>query len=40
LKHKSPDDGLLSAAGLTLNLGIVFVIIWYFAVVRPAALGP
>jgi hypothetical protein len=23
-----------------LNLGILFVVVWYFAVVRPTTLGP
>lgn len=37
LKRKSPDTTIIAAIGLLLNLGILFVVIWYFAVIRPAA---
>ncbi|MEX2174668.1 MAG: hypothetical protein WD872_09925 [Pirellulaceae bacterium] len=38
LRRKSLDTATIAAIGLVLNLGIVFVIVWYFAVVRPAAM--
>ena len=37
LRRKSPDTAVIAAIGLVLNLGIVFVVVWYFAVLRPAA---
>jgi hypothetical protein len=33
-RNKSLDTAAIAIIGLVLNLGIVFVIIWYFAVVR------
>jgi hypothetical protein len=33
------DTAAIAAIGLVLNLGILFVVVWYFAVVRPAAGG-
>jgi hypothetical protein len=40
LRRKSADTATIAAIGLVLNLGILFVVIWYFAVVRPTNLGP
>ena len=39
LRRKSADTATIGAIGLVLNLGILFVVIWYFAVVRPSATG-
>ena len=39
LRRKSADTATIAAIGLVLNLGILFVVIWYFAVVRHAAAG-
>ena len=39
LRRKSADTATIATIGLVLNLGILFVVIWYFAVVRPAAGG-
>jgi hypothetical protein len=39
LKRRSPDTAMIGAIGLVLNLGIVFVVVWYFAIVRPAAVS-
>jgi drug/metabolite transporter (DMT)-like permease len=33
-RNRSPDTAAIALIGLTLNLGIVFVICWYFAVAR------
>ena len=33
------DTAAIAAIGLVLNLGILFVVVCYFAVVRPAAAG-
>ena len=38
-RGKSRDTATIAVIGLVLNLGILFVVVWYFAVVRPAALG-
>lgn len=40
LRRKSADTVTIAAIGLFLNLGIIFVVVWYFTVVRPAAGGP
>ncbi|MCI0360868.1 MAG: hypothetical protein L0211_20515 [Planctomycetaceae bacterium] len=37
---RSFDTAAIAAIGLVLNLGIIFVIVWYFAFIRPAAAGP
>jgi hypothetical protein len=34
-RRGSRDTVAIAAIGLVLNLGIVFLIVWYFAVVRP-----
>ncbi len=34
-RRKSPDTQAIAAIGLVLNLGIVFVVVWYFTMVRP-----
>ncbi len=34
-RRKSPDTQAIGVIGLVLNLGILFVVVWYFAVVRP-----
>jgi hypothetical protein len=39
LKKRSPDTAMIGVIGLVLNLGIVFVVVWYFTMVRPAVLG-
>jgi hypothetical protein len=39
LKRRSVDTAVIGAIGLVLNLGIVFVVVWYFSMVRPAAVG-
>ncbi len=36
---KSPDTQVIAGIGLALNLGILFVVIWYFTVVRARAGG-
>ncbi len=36
-RRKSSDTAAIAAIGLILNLGILFVIAWYFAIIRPAA---
>jgi hypothetical protein len=36
IRRKSPDTAMIAVIGLTLNLGVIFVVVWYFAVVRPA----
>ena len=36
LRRKSPDTVIIASIGLLLNLGILFVVIWYFAIIRPA----
>lgn len=38
-KRRSLDTALIAAIGLVLNLGIVFVVVWYFAMVRPTVTG-
>ena len=35
-RRRSSDTAAIAAIGLVLNLGILFVVAWYFAVVRPA----
>jgi ABC-type transport system involved in multi-copper enzyme maturation permease subunit len=35
LRKRSPDTAMIATIGLVLNLGIIFVIVWYFAFVRP-----
>lgn len=40
LKRRSPDTAVIAAIGLVLNLGIVFVVVWYFTMVRPTAVSP
>ena len=40
LKRRSPDTAVIAAIGLVLNLGIVFVVVWYFTMVRPASVSP
>ena len=37
LRRKSPDTAIIASIGLLLNLGILFIVIWYFAIIRPAA---
>jgi hypothetical protein len=37
-RHSSSDTVAIAVIGLVLNLGILFVVFWYFAVVRPAAV--
>jgi hypothetical protein len=37
-RRKSSDTTAIAVIGLVLNLGILFVVVWYFAVVRPAAV--
>jgi hypothetical protein len=34
-RRNSSDTMVIAGLGLALNLGIVFVVIWYFTVVRP-----
>ena len=34
-RRKSPETQVIAGLGLALNFGIVFVVVWYFAVVRP-----
>jgi hypothetical protein len=36
-RRKSADTQVIAGLGLVLNAGIVFVVIWYFTFVRPAA---
>jgi hypothetical protein len=38
-RRKSSNTAAIAVIGLVLNLGILFVVVWYFAVVRPAAVG-
>lgn len=38
-RQKSRETAAIAAIGLVLNLGILLVVAWYFAVVRPAAIG-
>jgi hypothetical protein len=42
LRRRSTDTAVIAAIGLVLNLGIVFVVVWYFTLVRPELLpaGP
>lgn len=40
LRRRSLDTAVIGGIGLLLNLGIVFVVVWYFALVRPTTLGP
>ena len=34
-RRRSPDTQMIAVLGLALNLGSLFTIVWYFAVVRP-----
>jgi len=36
-RRKSRDTAAIAAIGLVLNLGILLLVAWYFAVIRPAA---
>lgn len=37
LRRRSTDTAIIAAIGLVLNLGIVFVMVWFYAVARPAS---
>ena len=34
-RRQSRDTQVIAGIGLALNLGIVFVVVWYFTIVRP-----
>lgn len=34
-QRRSLDTQVIAGIGLALNLGIVFVVVWYFTIVRP-----
>ena len=36
LRKRSPDTAIIASIGLAANLIIIFVVVWYFVVVRPA----
>jgi predicted MFS family arabinose efflux permease len=38
LRNRSLDTAVIAVIGLVLNLGIVFVVVWYFALHRPELL--
>jgi len=40
LRRKSADTATIAAIGLVLNLGILLIVAWYFAVIRPQANVP
>ena len=40
LRRKSADTTTIAGIGLVLNLGILLIVAWYFAVIRPQANVP
>lgn len=38
-RRSSRDTAAIAAIGLVLNLGILLIVAWYFAMIRPAAIG-